>query len=185
VLIEAIVIKKMPLREHDQLVVLYTRELGKTLAAAKSIMKAHSVQALQLDEGNLVRCELVAGKGMPIITGAQALLCYRIAKASPLRWAAAQFFLQIIDAVVFDHQQDGALFEHLSGTLAELNQESGDVLDIFRRRQASLLEVLGYGRQLTEISSARAVRGPRDDEFEHIAQRRLATIDFFYELARA
>jgi DNA repair protein RecO (recombination protein O) len=174
-LIEAIVIKRVSLREHDQLVTLYSRELGKISAVAKSALKPHSVQALQLDAGNTIHCELVDGRGGPIITGAQAFRCLSSAKASVLRWAAAQFFLQVIDTVVYDHQQDQALFTCLTETLSALDTAPDDqVLSVYRRQQEEMLQVLGYGRpSRTEI----------DNAYERIAQRRLPSLALVYELA--
>jgi DNA repair protein RecO len=174
--IEALVVTKAIVREHDQLVTLYARELGKTTAVAKSILKGHSTQALALDNGNLIRCELVPGRGTPIITGAQSIACFSSAKSSPVRWAAAQFFLQVVDAMVYDHQEDAALFECLRSTLAELDGASDDqVLSVFRRRQAELLGVLGYG---AVPDTGRAL----DDAYERIAQRHLATLTLFYDM---
>lgn len=173
---EALVITKATVREHDQLVTLYCRELGKTTAVAKSILKSHSVQALQLDNGNLIRCELVSGKGTPIITGAQAIRCYSRAKSSPLRWAAAQFFLQVVDVMVYDHQQDLKLFDCLLATFGELDRVPDDqVMPLFRRCQAELLGILGYGSSLV---AGREL----DDQYERIAQRRLATLTLFYDM---
>lgn len=181
-LVEAIVIKKNPTREHDQLVTLYCRELGKTTGIARSILKAHSVQALQLDEGNLMRCELVPGKGSHIITGAQAVRCYSNLKASPAGCAAMQFFLQIVDTLVYDHQQDEALFACLTGTLAALDRvPAQDVVAVFRQCQRDLLGVLGYGYTIADISSRRG-RTDTDDLYEQIAQKKLGTIDLFYEM---
>lgn len=174
--LEAFVVTKAAVREHDQLVTLYCRELGKTTAIAKSILKSHSVQALQLDNGNLIRCELVPGKGMPIITGAQSVRCFSSAKSSSVRNAAMQFFLQVIDAVVFDHQEDEELFGALGATLDELDRISDNqTMEVFRRRQSELLAVLGYGSQDT---AGREL----DDAYERIAQRRLATLTLFYDM---
>lgn len=178
--VEALVIKKTPMREHDQLVVLYCRELGKIAASAKSILKPHSVQALQLDEGNRIICELVPGKGGPIITGAQAVRCFSSAKTSSLRWAAAQFFLQVIDTVVYDDQEDPALFACLDQTLGALDA-AGDheALGIFRQQQVALLAVLGYGQQSIPSGTGRT---ELDDRYEQIAQRRLGTLTMFYDM---
>ncbi len=183
--IEATVIRKMPIREHDQLVVLYSREVGKMTAAARGSLRIHSKQALALDEGNLIHCELVDGKAGPIMTGAQAVRSYSSAKSSVLRWAAAQFFLQTIDALVYDEQPDVLLWSCLTDTLTRLDEAAdGDALSVFRRCQGSLLEVLGYGaRNETAVASVRIHRGAMDEQFEVIAQRRLTALDLFYDVA--
>jgi recombinational DNA repair protein (RecF pathway) len=108
--IEAIVIRKVPIREHDQLVVLYSESMGKMAASARGSLRAHSTQALAIDEGNRISCELVDGKSGPIMTGAQASRSFSHIKGSPLRWAAAQFFLQAVDAIVYEAQPDAHLW---------------------------------------------------------------------------
>ncbi len=185
-IIHAIVVKKSPVREHDLTVTLYSRELGKCIAVAKSALKAQSVQAAQIDEGNIIRCELVSGHAIPIITAAQSLRCWGQAKASPLRWAAAQFFLQVIDTVVYDGQVDEALFDSIQATLEELDTaRDPEILAILRRRQGDLLNVLGYGTAIVAMAgSLRWGRTALDQVYEQIAQRKFGTLDLLYEMAR-
>jgi DNA repair protein RecO (recombination protein O) len=183
--IEAIVIRKIPVREHDQLVVLYSKEFGKMSAAARGSLRVHSKQALALDEGNLIHCELVSGKASPIMTGAQAARSFSGAKGSPIRWAATQFFLQTIDAVVFDEQSDPLLWSCLQAALMRLDASSdADALAVFRRCQGDVLAALGYGAQSeAAMSSTTVSRGAMDEQFEAIAQRRLSSLDLFYDMA--
>lgn len=185
-LIEALVIKASPTREHDKLVTLYSPELGKITAIAKSALKHGSVQALQLDAGNHIRCELVSGHGAPIITGAQAIRCFSSAKASPVLWAASQFFLQVVDVIVYDQQPDQELWACLMNTLSEFDGGTrGVALAMMRRRQDELLGVLGYGRASGPSEAwNRPGRIEMDDTYERIAQRHLSTLDLFYDLAR-
>lgn len=182
--IEAVVIRKMPIREHDQLAVLYSREAGKMTAAARGSLRIHSKQALALDEGNLIHCELVNGKTGSIMTGAQAVRSYSSAKSSVVRWAAAQFFLQAIDVLVYDAQPDEQLWTCLTGILTQLDTATDDeALTVFRRCQGCLLEVLGYGVQNeTARASAYTNRGAMDEQFEAIAQRRLTALDLLYDV---
>ena len=184
-LIEAIVIKALPTRERDKLVTLYSRELGKIIAVAKGALKAHSVQALQLDPGNLIHCELVPSRtGLPIITGAQAINCFSRMKSVPCLWAAAQFFLQVVDLIIFDQEPDQKLWACLDQTLATLNLAEGDeALKILRQQQIYLLEVLGYGGTGLETVHHQPIRTETDDFFERLANRHLKTLDLFYELA--
>jgi len=180
--IEAIVIRKRPVREHDQLVVLYSRELGKLQAVAKSSLRGHSRQALALDEGSIIRCELVDGKTGHIMTGAQSLQSLSNAKRSPIPWTAVQFFLQATDVLVYDAQPDEALWACLYETLLALNRTGDDgVLEEYRAGQRRLLGVLGYGAHAA-VQTQRG-RSVLDEQFESIAQRRLSAIDLFYDVA--
>lgn len=183
--IEAIVIRKVPIREHDQLVVLYSESMGKMAASARGSLRAHSTQALAIDEGNRISCELVDGKSGPIMTGAQASRSFSHIKGSPLRWAAAQFFLQAVDAIVYEAQPDAHLWGCLCSVLGELDAARDEhVLTLFRQGQGAMLDAFGYGTQDDATIASQVVsRSKMDEQFEAIAQRRLSSLDLFYDVA--
>jgi len=169
--IEGIIIKKEFRREHDQRIVLYTRQAGRISVLAKGSLKSASRQRSALDEGNIIRGELVPSRsGAFILTGAQAQCCWHTAKATPQAWAAAQFFLESVDALVFDGQPDETLWGALAGALTALDQAT-DVMPTFRRCQSALLEALGYG-----------IVADLDETFERIAERRFKSLELLYGL---
>ena len=179
---EAVVIRTLPLREYDRLVVLYSRELGRTAAIAKGALRTTSRQGIALDDGNIIRCHLVPGRtGLALMTGAQAQRSWANCKQSPAAWAVASFFLEVIDAVVYDGQPDEALWDALVSILGSLDAGTEEPLAILRRGQVRLLEVLGYGTHPMPIVAA--VRSSLDDQFERIAQRQLDSIGLMYQVA--
>lgn len=177
----AVVIRRGPMREHDQMVVLYGQESGRLRGIARGSLRAVSRQAPALDEGNLVTCSLVQGRGdLPLVTGAQAQRCWARAKAQPVAWAVAQFFFQVMDAAVFDAQPDPPLWGALTGVLEGLDA-GAEPLVVLRRGQAQFLESLGYGRRDPAPAIAQACDA--DAAFERIAQRHLTALDLVYHLA--
>lgn len=180
--IDAIVIKKTPLREHDQVVTLYSAQLGKCAAVARSSLRTSSTQALALDDGNMIRCELVPGRSeLPIMTGAQSQRCWAHAKMSPTHWAVAHVLFQVVQWIVYDHQPDDRLWELTARTLSALDAHEAP-LSVLRAMQCSLLESLGYGAHTAEEAATQ--RNHLDDQFDRIAQRHLTATDTFYQLAR-
>jgi DNA repair protein RecO (recombination protein O) len=178
---EAIVIRTIPLREHDRLVVLYCRDQGRMMAIAKGALRATSRQAVALDDGNLIRCKLVLGRtGTPIITGAQVQHAWPVAKHTAASWAIASFFLEVIDAAVYDGQPDAALWDALTASLVAVDEGTEEPLAVLRRGQVQLLAALGYGTHPLPSGTART---PLDDRFEHIIQRRLGSLGLVYQLA--
>lgn len=146
-LTQAIVIKKQNTNEYDQLITCYTEELGKITAIAKSILKHSSVQAMHLDVLNLVEFDLVGGSAswrMPIITGAQCTSSHRQIKQSLPVLASAQFFMEVLDKIIFDGEKDANLWEFVTGILEKLESNPESPLPIFRNGQAELLKLLGY-----------------------------------------
>lgn len=148
-----IVIKKQHTNEHDQLVTCYTDERGKITAIAKSALKPDSIQGMQLDTMNLVDFELINGElssgRTPIIAGAQSENAYRNIKSSLPLIAGVFFFLEAVDRLVFENQQDERLWDFLVETLDEFNSQTGQgtALNIMRRRQIELLGILGYAME--------------------------------------
>lgn len=179
---EAVVIRTLPLREHDRLVVLYCRELGRTAAIAKGAMRASSRQGLALDDGNVIRGHLVPGRtGMALLTGAQAQRSWSTCKRDPVAWAVASFFLEVIDAVVYDGQPDEALWSTLTDILEKLDAGDTDPMTILRYGQVQVLNVLGYGKHQEPVVVT--TRCSLDDQFERIAQRQLDSIGLLYQVA--
>src|SRR3989344_1166120 len=155
----AIIIKKQNTNEYDQLISCYTKELGKITAIAKSILKHSSVQAMHLDVLNLVEFDLVGGSvghrpwrgpaesggwRMPIITGAQCAKPYLRIKSSLSSFAAASFFMEVLDKIIFVGEKDEDLWKFITETLEKLDSNSANLLSVFRNSQAELLKRLGY-----------------------------------------
>ncbi len=177
---DAIVIKTTAMREHDRTVVLYTRQQGKLAAVAKGSLRARSKQSPALDDGTFLTCELVQGRGpLPIMAGAQAMRSWSGVKRSPCAWAVAQFFLQVIDAVVYDAQADEAMWSTLTRTLEALDAGQPP-LDVLRQGQVAFLAALGYGTHA--MPTAGPMLTALDEQFEWIAQRKLDALHLVYQL---
>ena len=153
---KAIVIKKQNTNEYDQWVTCYTEEFGKLKTVAKSILKPSSIQALHLDIFNLVEFELINGRGMPIITGAQVINSFGGIKDSLARTAVAYFFVEAIDKMIFENDKDSKMWSFLAYFFEELNKEENNHTDLLRRGQIRLLDILGY---FPETDSCKACNG--------------------------
>ncbi|MEK7138607.1 MAG: DNA repair protein RecO, partial [Patescibacteria group bacterium] len=142
---KAVIIKKENTNEYDQWVTCYTEEFGKLKVVAKSILKPSSIQALHLDIFNLVEFDLVNGRGMPIVTGAQVTNSHAGVKSSLAKTTVAYFFAEAVDKMVLENEKDERLWHLLSSLLGELNRiNTTNPMSLLRQRQTELLEVLGY-----------------------------------------
>lgn len=182
----AIVIKKQNTNEYDQFVTCYTQEFGKLTAIAKSVLKPTSIQAMHLDVLNLVEFELINGKAMPIIAGAQSDNSYRELKSSIPSLAVAHFFSEVIDKMVPELEKDKQLWNFMTDLLDKLNRfEPG--LTFLRQKQFVLLGLLGYFPEIAIPTSFDLSRpGPTslDDTFEYNAGFRLKSLKFLYSVLR-
>jgi len=182
----AIIIKKQNTNEYDQFVTCYTQELGKLTAIAKSILKPTSIQAMHLDVFNLVGFELINGKAMPIIAGAQSESSFRELKGSIPSLAVAYFFSEIIDKMVPELEKDEKLWNFMKDTFDKLNRFEPSLI-FLRQKQFALLGLLGYSPESTVTTSFDLNRpGPTslDDAFEYNAGFRLKSLKFLHSVLR-
>jgi len=141
---KAIIIKKQNTSEYDQWVTCYTEEFGKLKTVAKSILKSGSIQSLHLDIFNLAEFELINGRGMPIVTGAQMINSFGGIKSSLVKTAVAYFFTETLDKMVFENEKDEELWSFLASFLGELNKDDSCPVNLLRQGQSRLLDILGY-----------------------------------------
>lgn len=144
-LTKAIILKKQNTSEYDQWVTCYTEEFGKLKTVAKSILKPNSIQALHLDIFNLVEFELINGRGMPIVTGAQVINSFMGIKNFLAKTTVAYFFAEVMDKMVFENDKDEELWSFLISFLDKLNKIPYEGCpSTFREGQMRLLDILGY-----------------------------------------
>lgn len=167
---EAIILKKIPIREYDELVVCYTKNTGKQTYLAKSVRRHSSKQLSHLDTLNWVDFVLVCPKnsssdqpdnGRSIITQSVSIKTFHNLKENPKGMALAFFILDIFDKIVFDGEYDEDLWNFLTGYLIHLNnlakQKNTDWKKEFNELKNSLLKVLGYNRdqQIQELARSK------------------------------
>ena len=149
---QAIILKKIPIREYDELIICYTQDAGKQVYQAKSILRPTSKQAGHLDILNLVDFSLVHKNSHPIITSAYCLDAFPQLKSSLSAMSAAYFLLECFDKLIFENEPDLKLWNFLIRQLREYNQKNqvspyltyvglGDTIASTRQE---LLKILGY-----------------------------------------
>jgi len=174
---KAIVIRKTPANEYDQIVTLYSEDFGTMRAMARGVCKPTSVQSMHLELLNAVEFEVIQGKSMPIISSAVMSRQHRDVKDSLLKLAAVQFFTEVLDKIAFENEKDVHLWEFLNTMLIDFDTSSSDgVLPLFRKHQAEFLKVLGYKPEIDLQHSA------LDDFFEYIVGRKITSLSFFYSV---
>lgn len=151
---EAIIIKKIPTREYDELVICYTKDFGKATYVAKSSLRPTSKQGSHLDILNHASFSLVQKNSIPIITSAHNLNGFKDLKKSLPGMALTSLILEVFDRFVFEQNPDEKLWEFLLDRMTYLNSTSRKPInmrlwqEIFSETQKNILGILGYGRSL-------------------------------------
>lgn len=131
---QAIILKKTPIREHDELIMCYTRDVGKQRYVAKSSVLAKSKQGHHLDVMNHIEFNLIEGKHHAIIASAHVVNTFAHIKCDLHALANAFFILECFDKLVYENERDEKLWDFLcSGTYD----------------RAQFIEVLGYHHSTT------------------------------------
>ncbi len=160
---KAIIIKRQAINEHDQIVTCYCEDTGATRAIARGIYRPKSVQSLHLDALSQVEFELIPGRSYPIIASANSVEQYMDIKSSMKRMAMANFFMEVLDRIMFENERDDKLWGFLTNMLGEFNvAPEAELLKTFRNQQQKFLDVLGYAPQVNHcvVCSRDALAGP-------------------------
>lgn len=150
-LLRGIVIRKTESGEHNKLVTLYTRELGKIRVLAKSIKKNTSKQAGHLDLFNLVDFLAVLGKNYPIIAQAQSSENFLSVKSSLAKITAGFFILESFHRLIYEQEQDAVLWNFLISQLYKFERaaaEKNAIDALLADFKVGLLDALGYRQSL-------------------------------------
>lgn len=143
----AVVLKKIDMGEHDQLVYCYTQELGKYVFVAKSVLRPLSKQALHLDVLNLVEFSPIEGKNKLIVTGADSVETFGEIKKSARKLSVAFLVLEVFDKLIPYGQADENLWDFLLKFLYGLEKiEENGVIDYVRETKEAASGILGYGQ---------------------------------------
>lgn len=108
---EALVLKRHNIGEADRVVTLLVRDQGKVACLAKGVRKLTSSRAASLEPGNVIKCQLITTKSMPLLT--QATL---VSDCSPIRGSLAKLrqlsqVLEMIEMLFVEEELDDALYQ--------------------------------------------------------------------------
>ena len=156
-LLRGIVIRKTEAGEHNKIITVYTRELGKIKLMAKSAKKSTSKQAGHLDLLNLVDFVAVPGKSYQIITQTQSSENFLGIKSSYAKLMAGFFVLESFHRLIYEEERDPALWNFLNAQLNKLEEikveplaDQGSTLipGFLADFKKELINVLGYKHNL-------------------------------------
>ena len=142
---EAIVLRTRDFAEADCLLILLTPAEGKVRAVVKGARKPKSKLGGHLEPITHVAIELVQGRNLPIITGAQVLHSFLALKEDLVRLGQASYICELADAFAPEGEENPPLFCLLLSSLRSLAQSGEGVLRYFELR---LLSLMGYGPEL-------------------------------------
>jgi DNA repair protein RecO len=153
---QGIILKKQNYKETDQILTIWTYELGKIRAIARGLRASKSKLAYNLQDLSLINFE-ITGK-MPVIISAQTVKNFKGIKNNLSKIASAFYAAEIMLKMTADEQTNTLALDLLVNFLDQLEQsgvkgQKSDV-DFFA---LNLAQALGFGNP-KEIRSHKDVR---------------------------
>lgn len=176
--LKGIVIHTVEHGEHNLLVTIYTRELGKITAVAKSASKASSKQASHLDIFNIIDFSLIEGNGHPIIASALSHKTYPGIKKSLPALACGLFVMEIMNNMTYSHDPDRYLWQILEKALEGINDKADklgakEMSYLVSTLESVFLKAFGYSK---EGVSPQAI-------LEQVSGKKLSSLRFIRQIS--
>ena len=128
---DAVVLRTYKLGEADRIIVLFTRAHGKVRAVAKGIRRTKSKFGARIEPGSVAHLQLYEGRNLDIITQAESAVVQPRLRRDLARFGRASVLLEVIDQVSIEGEPNPAMYNVLTGALAEL-ERAGNPLVVVR-----------------------------------------------------
>ena len=149
---EAVIIKKVKLREADRILTLYTPHLGKIQGVARGVRRPRSKLAGHLELLTHSQVSLARGRNLDTIIGSQTINSFLPLKSDLWLISCALYVTELINQFTADHIENYSLFRLLIETMHRLSQADDNEL-VLRYFELHLLNEVGYRPQLRQCVS--------------------------------
>jgi len=141
--IEGIILKKAGLNEADQLLTVYTKELGKVRISAKGVKKLESKLRYSIEPISYVQLILVEGKNFLILKDAVIKDQFLKIKKDLNKLKTAKQIADLIDEAIIGEERDENIWKLILSTYKAINVGSR-VSNIKADFEKKLISLLGY-----------------------------------------
>lgn len=122
----AIILKRQDFKEDDLLVTVYSQEKGKLTVLARGAKKILSKLAGHLEPVSLSYLNIVDGRSLDQLIGADMRQSYGKIKADLIKLSAAGWFLHLLDQMTMENHTDARIFSLTQKYLDFLEKKSQD-----------------------------------------------------------
>ena len=134
---QGFVLKKIDLREADQVFVIYAEDFGKIEVLGRGIRKIKSKIKPGIDLFYLSEIDFVQGKKQKTLIGATAIEKFKNIRNSPEKLAIVYKIVNVADDLINGQEQDGGIWNLLREVFDKLNNSDFNV-------QSSMFKVIHY-----------------------------------------
>ncbi len=161
---EAIIIRKTKLREADNILTLYTPDLGKIQGIARGVRRTKAKLAGHLELLTHSQVSLARGRNLDTITGSQTINSFLPLKSDLWLTSYALYAIELVNQFTAEHVENRPLFQLLLETMHNLCQPNDNELTL-RYFELHLLSEVGYRPQLQQCVACRSPLKPAVNSF--------------------
>lgn len=162
---DAIALRAQAFAEHDKLLVLFTRDVGKLRALAKGARRTSSKLSAHVDLFSHANLFFVHGRTFDLVTQGQTLESFPTLRDDLWRQGLCFYCAELVERFTEEGSVNVGLFEALLTLLRRLNDSRIDPLVSVRAFELDLLGVSGYRPQLFQCVSCTAEIQPAANAF--------------------
>lgn len=165
---EGIVLARRDYGEADRILVLYTKNFGRSSFIAKGVRRLKSKKRGHVEIFNQIRFQAITGRGLDLMTEADIVNDFKEVRKSLKKVSLAYYFVEVIGRITHDHEPNIELYNLVLASLNSLrinNSHKNLRLDFI----LSLLTIMGYwpkGKILYD----------HDIELEKVIERQVSSV---------
>jgi len=110
---EALVLKRTNTGETDRVITLLTRDEGKITSIAKGVRQLKSSKRAFVEPGNHIKCSLVLGYSLPILTQATLVTDVGRIRDNLIHIRQLLQLLEMVDSLFVAEENQGELFDQI------------------------------------------------------------------------
>lgn len=150
-----VVLKKFPIGEADELLTIYTKEVGKLRVKSRSSRKIRSRLAGNLQSLNEIEFETAGGRGrtgVPVLVSVSLISRNAYLREDLKKFAWALVGTETLYRMTPDGQSNQPAYQDFVSFLKELGASDNAENVCVRKFQLKLLERMGFGMNFKEMS---------------------------------
>lgn len=144
---DAIVLARQDYGEADRIFIVFTPNRGRLSIIAKGIRRPKSRLGSYLDYFGRVSLDMAKGRDLDVVTGVAPIDSHPRLRTDTESYGHAAYFAELTRHLTRDRQENRALYDLLSSSLALLN-EGVDPWPLARHFELGILTMLGYRPEL-------------------------------------
>lgn len=164
---EAVIIARRNLGEADRILTVFSKHYGKLRVVAKGVRRPESRKRGELEIFNQVRFLLAKTKNLDIVTDVQVKNSFQGWRKNLRKVATAYHFLEVVDKLTREEQENEHVFEILTNALSQLDKTS-ELEELKNEFDRKILVELGFWRQGLPLTNPAGY-------IEKIAERKLSS----------